>query len=360
LDKDFISEVKAIAYYNLAQIYNEAKKNDLAINNYKASLEFSRLDMKPIIWLGYYSIAQEDDIKISILIQLSKEIIDNNLIPTPYDPEKQMVFNLEHLKEILVISFLHSYSEFEKLKSWLSYLGEKSLSEHLYELALFLIYSKEDWNTAIDLFNKIYDNFSNDEYNVDETVKYNTLQILAFVDGKKSEEYIPLFSYKRIKQIDYLDFSIFANLIAVLVSQKRYNESLEYIQIINSVKNEVSKELQINYLAIYNLELNANYYLKNIEIAREKAKEILELCNDEAIKKQKSNLLGDTGLEVIRKNAEDVLYPHNIVRQPIKVEKKYGPNEWIRVKYADGRIENIKYKKVKDDINGDKCVIINE
>ncbi|MDR2654032.1 MAG: tetratricopeptide repeat protein [Mycoplasmataceae bacterium] len=361
LEEDFIREVKAISFYNLAQINGKKNKPDVVIEYYESSLKLSRPNMKPIVYVGLYNAEKEDRRKNNILTKIINEIVENELHPVQYDPEKQMTFNLDHLKEILILSFLRSYSDFEKLKPWLHFLGEKSLSEHLYDLGLFSIHSEQDWNTAIAIFNKIYNNFNNNEYNVDEIVKFNTLQLLAFVDTAKRKEYISLFSHKRIKQIDYLDFSIFANYIATLINQKQYNQSLKYIHIINSVKNEISKELQINYLAIYNLELNAHYCLKNYEIVRKKAKEILDLCNDETIKKQKSNLLGDTGLETIRKNAESVLYPQIRDTQPIVVSKTYGRNDFIKVKYKDDRIiEKIKYKKVEDDINQGKCIIVNE
>ena len=358
LDEDFICEVKAISFYNLAQINNNNRNTNAAIECYESSLRLSRTDMKPIVLIGLYNSISEDHRKKETLTQLVNEIVENELHPIQPDPEKQMTFNVEHLNEILIISFLHSPSEFEKLKPWLHFLGERSLSAHLYELSLFSINSEKNWETAIVLLNKIYDNFNNDEYNADELVKYSTLQLLALNDRKKSKEYISLFEKNRLNPIDYIDFSIFANLIAALFEQGKHNESLEYIQIINSVKNETNKGLQINYLAIYHFELNANYRLSKFEVVREIAKEILELCNDETIKNQKSNLLGDKGLETIKKNAESVLYPRSVTQQPIRAEKRYGRNDWITIKYNDGEQKKVKYKAVEDDINAGKCKII--
>ncbi|HBN05090.1 MAG TPA: hypothetical protein DD434_04780, partial [Bacteroidales bacterium] len=358
LSDDFLNEVKSIAYYNIAQIHAKAEHFEKAIENYEHSLSIARLEVKPILLLGLYYIEEKNTRKEEIIAEIVNIIKENNLQPIEFDIDKQLDFNTEQLQEILTITFIHSYSEFEKLKPWLQFLGEKTYAEYIYELFLFSISHKQDWNTGFALLSNIYDNFDNREYGIDEKIKYNTLQILAYIDAEKSEEYISLFSVRRLKKIDYIDFSIFANLITGLIEQKKYDDSLKYIQVINSVKNEVDNELIINYLSILNLELNTYYLLKENDTAIEKAKEILTLCNDTTIKKQKSNLLGDKGLEIVRKNAEAILYTQSRNQHPIRVEKKYGPNEWVKVRYTDGRIENKKYKKVKDDLNNNKCTII--
>ena len=133
---------------------------------------------------------------------------------------------------------------------------------------------------------------------------------------------------------------------------------MSFINIINSVKQEISDDLLINYLIIYNQELNIYYSLNIFDKMRRKAQEILDLCNNEKLKDQKSNLLGDTGLETIKKNAELILYPKIRDNKPIVVGKTYGRNEIVKVKYTDGRIVETKIKKIEDDITNGKCVII--
>ena len=364
-DKDkftvgFLDEIKSVAYYNIAQTYGKRENVDYAIENYEKSLGISKIEKKPILLLGIYNTTKDISLQKSTLTKIINLIIENDLNPIELDPDKQLIFNENHLKEILTISFLNSYSEFEKLKPWLHFLGEKPFVDYIYDLFLFSMSYKKDWGTGVTLLRKIYELFYNGDSEVNDEIKYDTLRYLIFFNDKKviKEDYISLFEKNRIRSVDYIDFSIFANFIGELVDQKKYTESLKYIQIINSVGDQVSADLKINYLAIYNLELNAYYYLKKYDMVTEKAKEILDFCNDNEIKKYKSNLLGDKGFEIIRKNAEAILFPQNKVQQPIKAEKKIGPNEWVKVKYLDGRIENKKYKKVKDEINNGICTII--
>jgi len=360
---DFINEIKSISYYNIAQAYNKEKNIDKAIENYESSLNIAKIEMQPVLLLGLLNTIQNDTQKKRTLSNLINVIIENDLHPIHFDPDKQLIFNDGHLQETLIISFLNSYSDFEKLKPWLHFLGEKAFANYIYDLAYFSIVHKNDWNSAIVLLNKIYDNFDSSDYNTDEVVKYNTLQLLAFAefqDIKKTKEYVSIFSKNRVKPIDYLDFSVFANLISVLINRKDFNRALQYTNIIQSVKQEVDKHLLINYIVICNFELLAYHYLNKYDKAKVKAVEILELCNDETIKKQKSNLLGDTGLETIRKNAESILQPKIQKTMPITVGKKYGPNEWVTIQYKDGRTNKIKYKKVQSDIEKGECFIVNE
>ena len=51
----------------------------------------------------------------------------------------------------------------------------------------------------------------------------------------------------------------------------------------------------------------------------------------------------------------------NVKPQPIKSNKIYGRNTRVSVRYQDGSVvKDIKYKKVENDVNEEKCVVINE
>lgn len=361
LEEDFISEVKAISFYNLAQINNEDHNTNLAIEYYESSLELSRIDMRPIVLIGLYNSISENQRKEGVFTQLITEIVENELHPIQYDPEKQMIFNIEHLKEILTISFLYSYPNFEKLKPWLHFLGEKPFANYIYDLFLHSISYETNWDIGLSLLNKIYENFDTEDYQVNDEVRYDTLRRLVLFDDKntkRAEEYILLFQKNRVRSVDYIDFSIFAHFIYNLLNKKRYQEALHYINVINLAKQEVAENLWINYLVIYNQELNVYYYLNRFDKTRIKAQEILDLCNNEKLKNQKSNLLGDTGLETIKKNAELILYPKIRENKPVVVGKTYGRNEVVRVKYKDGRIVETKFKRIEEDITNGECAII--
>ena len=73
----------------------------------------------------------------------------------------------------------------------------------------------------------------------------------------------------------------------------------------------------------------------------------------------KSNLIGETGLDLIRSNAEGVINL-NAIRMPARNLKKYGRNEIVKVRYKDGTSIATKYKKVAEDLKNGLCIIIEE
>lgn len=359
---DFINHTKSIAHYNLAQIQCKDGDIDKAIENYRKAIALSKIETKPVILLGLYYVLQDKSEKNRILEDISAIIIENNIVPIVNDPEKSMDFSIDNLKNTLILTFLYKNEEFNKLKPWFTYFSENNLAASVYDLAMYSINHNNNWEMAIEVLNGIYNNFKNPDFNIEYETQYKTLRLLAFHDNdsKRKHEYIDIFSQERILSVGYIDFEIFSNLIYTLNKKKRYNEALKYIEIIKSVKNEVKDDDMINYVVIYNLELNTYFHLNKIDKIREKAKDILDLCNDEKIKKQKSNLLGDTGFETIKYNAESILNPKAKELKPIVAGRTYGRNEIVKVKYKDGKIIQTKFKKVEEDISNKECFILNE
>jgi hypothetical protein len=54
---------------------------------------------------------------------------------------------------------------------------------------------------------------------------------------------------------------------------------------------------------------------------------------------------------------------NDVVSEPVSVEdfgkKKHRPNDKVSIKYPDGTIKtDVKYKKVEDDVESGKCVVM--
>lgn len=365
LKEHFIKELKSIAHYNLAQIQNSNGDFINATTNYKQAIQLGKANTKPAIILALLEITETKEDKHDLLNQLIDLIGDGKIKPIENDPEKPIDFSFDELRNIAINTFLN-YNDtlFNKLKPHLSLLGEKSIPKHLYDLAIFSINKNKDWETAIKLLNGVYDNFENIEFAIDNETKYNTLKLLAYFTRTqestgKHTEYLNLFAKERLAMVDYLDMEIFANLIYSLSERKKYQEALKYVNLINSLRPSVPEGNLINYLVIYHLELNIYFYLNNRQKAVQKAEEIILLANDEKVKLQNSNLLGETGLEVIRQNAESILNPTARVQTPVKTAKTYSRNQVIKVRYKDGTTLETKFKKVENDLKTGACFILN-
>ncbi len=365
LTEQLVKELKSIAHYNLAQIQNSNGDYINAATNYKQAIQLGKANTKPTIILALLEITESVEEKHDLFNQLIDLISTGKIIPIEDDPEKPIDFSFDALRHIAINTFLN-YNDtlFNKLKPHLSLLGDKSISKHLYELALFSINKTRGWETAIKLFNGIYENFENTEFSIDNETRYNTLKFLSYFTKVENvigihTEYINLFAKEQLVKVDNLDMEIFANLIYFLSEKKKYQEALKYVNLINSIRPLVPEEILINYLVIYHLELNIYFYLNDRQKAVQKAEEIIMLANDEKVKLQNSNLLGETGLEVIRQNAESILKPTARIQTPVKAVKTYGRNQIIKVRYKDGTTLETKFKKVENDLKIGECFILN-
>jgi hypothetical protein len=364
LEESYIAEIKAISYYNTAQILSINGELEEALKNYRHAIHLSSPNKKPKIILDFLRINKNESENFKILDELIETIIERKI--TPSVNEITSYFTIDDLKNIIIYCFnFFEDTLFVKLKSHFSILGDKSIAKHLFDLALFSINANKNWKIGEKFLEKIYANKNNSDYAIDSETKYETLKLIAYLSNVKDNqdrytEYLDLFATERFGLVDYLDMEIFANLIFALTGKKKYSEALRYVNLINSVKDSVPEGILINYLVIYNLEINLYFYLNERQKAIKKAEEIIELADNEKIKNQNSNLLGETGLEIIRQNAEQILYPTLQKKEPIKTGKVYGRNDIVKVRYKDGTTIEVKFKKIENDLRSEKCFILNK
>ena len=365
LKEPFVNELKAIAHNNLAKIQAANGSINEATFNYKQAIKFSKGNKKPSISFALLKITADEIEKFEMLNGIIDLLTGEETKPIKNDPENPIDFSFDELRNIAIYTFLNfNDTLFNKLKPHLSHLGDKPLLQHLYDLCIFSINVNSDWETGIKLLNYIYENINKQDKPIDNETRYKTLKLLAYFTKTqestgKHTEYLSLFAKERLEMVDYLDMEIFAKLIYSLSERKKYQEALKYVNLINSIRPSIPESNLINYLVIYHLELNIYFYLNNRQKAVQKAEEIILLVNDEKVKLQNSNLLGETGLEVIRQNAESILHPTASIQTPIKTAKTYGRNQVIKVRYKDGTILETKFKKVKNDLNSGACFVLN-
>jgi len=363
--ESFIQELKSIANFNIARIMQLEGDFVKASNYYKEAVKIGKDSNKPSILLALLKITQENEEKYKLLNQLISLLDDKKIEPIESNIESQLNFSFDDLKNIIIITYLNfNDSLFNKIKPHLNKIGDLTLARHLYDLAVFSNRKNQERSITEKLLISIKENFESIEYGVDKEIKYKTLKGLAFLTNIKKSivnhiEYCNIFNGENFEAIDIVDLEIFASLIYNLSEKKKYDTALKYVGIINSKKEIVSDENLINYLVIYHLELNIYYFTNDRPKAILKAEEIIDLVNDNEIKKRTSSLLGETGLDVIRQNAESILKPEATIQKPRISAKKYGRNEIIKVRYKDGTIIETKFKKVEKDLSKNECFILN-
>lgn len=362
IKESLTNELKSIAHFNLAQIHILKQEILKAKEHYNLALQNPKETTKPTIILSLLEVEENQEIKKQLLNQIVELISSQKVIPIETDPEKPLDFTYKQLREVIISAYsIDRLGTFEALINHFKLLGEKPLANHMFELAMFAINNK-DFKVGIDMLSELYQNRSPDKYNLDNKTAYNSAKLLAYLNDHKTNlakpnAYLSLFEKRRVEKIDYLDFEIFANIIFQLTAKQKFKEALTYVYLINSLQTEVDPDILINYLVIYHLELNIYLYTKSSKVI-EKAKEVIEFANRDEFKHQHSNLLGDTGLEIIKQNAEGIINPKMQQVAPFRVGKTYGRNEIVKVRYKDGTIVENKFKRVEPDIRKGECFIL--
>jgi tetratricopeptide (TPR) repeat protein len=360
----FINELKSIAHYNLAQIQNFEGDIVSSISNYKYAISLGKEMNKPRFILALLKINKNKEENNDYLKQLIDSIISSSISPKDEDPERPMDFNYDEFRQICLLAFTESKNDlFNKIEPHLSKLGEQSKWKHLYELAVFSINEENSWDKALIILNYIYESMNSSTESIEDESKYNTLKLLAYgTDRNEAKgydiEYINLFKKNRLYPIDFFDMEIFINLIFFLTGKRQFDEALKYANIIVSLKETSPEHNLINYLVVYHLQLNIYSYKNDRANSLLKAEQILELANNKKVQKQKSHLLGDTGMDIIKQNAEAILRPKEKNIIPVKSSKVYGRNQILKVRYKDGTILETKFKKIEKDIFNGDCMVL--
>lgn len=365
LKEGFVDEIKSIAYYNLAQIQKANDERNEAVENYYEAIKKAKLSVKPRFKL---TLIESIDDKFQIN-QLLEEIvyyaIDNETVIPDFDPENPVDFSLDELKEVAIKTFLSNDDLFDLLIPKLESYYQQGLPRFLYEIGLNLINQNQDWDTAIPFFEKFRNKANSDfRYKASDDIHYGTLKILAYTENANGtlalhKQYIDLFLANRSDNIDVVDLEISFSLIQGLSAQQHHIEALNYSQMIYAVRELTPKNIWINFLAILHLELNIYSQLNDRSNMTRRANEILSLIGDSNIQKQRSNILGETGLEFIRSNAETILRPRLLYNPQVEILQTPNRNDVVRVKYQNGTVVQTKFKKVEKDILLKKCFIIN-
>jgi tetratricopeptide (TPR) repeat protein len=357
---DLMNELKSIAHFNLAQLLIANNEKAKAKEHLYLALNNSKENTKPTIILRLLEIEENIEEQRRLIGQVAELILSDKISPTESDPEKPLDFSFDQFQEVLLTAYMiNKELVFNKLKKKFALLGNKPEQNHFYDLAIYAINNKL-YDTGVEILNDLYSNRAS----LDKKTEYNCAKLIAFFDPNKNSlvkpiEYLELFEKERVEKIDYLDFEIIANVIFQCINKQKFKEALKYITLIESLHKEVDTSILINFLVIYHLELNIYLLTKNSK-AIDKARELLVFANKEELKHQRSNLLGDTGLEIVKQNAENIINPKIRQVAPVRVQKAYSRNDNVKVRYKDGTVLEKKFKKVEEDIKKGECFIITE
>ncbi|WP_089918334.1 AAA-like domain-containing protein [Chitinophaga rupis] len=364
--EELIDQSKSIAHMHLGNVYAARNDRENAMLHYRSSMEHACVENKPVIALSFYQILSDLGEKEKLLSHVLDLIDTKEAVPAASNFSNPLDFSIETLNVYAVLILANHYNSlFERIRPHINLLGSGPIGEELFG-AIYVCIAKSITTSLPDIIGalrQLFTNFESEIFALSDETKYKISKFLTYFTNqdKKSQyylDYLKRFKISDFDKIDFIDFEIYASIIQNYYSTSDFNKALEAIEIFHTVKDRIPSELLINSLLIKYYEAYTNLKLKRYELARENATEVLILSKDEKIQKQKSNLLGERGLEDIRNAAEVIIKTTNSRNIPIKKSRTYGRNEFVKVKYkGTSEIIESKYKKVEKDIADGKCEI---
>lgn len=364
LAENSMNYYRCMGLYNLALIAQAKNDLDKARRDIETALPIADNDIKPAFLKLLADITPDGPTKTKVFQEIIDFIRTYNVKPKEQLLDGTIDVNDVQIKDVLLSIYEISPATFDQTVKDHLKLDGADLAQQMFEIGIHGL-NKQNWNISQQVFRDLYDRIKTRKLIADINLEFYTVKYFAYSNNYADPDnffqyYLELFRTINPDIIDFIDLTIFSNVIYQLSETKRYEEALDHVRLIDSCRDRVDSGLQVNYMVIYHLELNIYLYQQDHVNALKKANQIIEMSEEPSIKDQQSTLLGEAGLDVIRKNALQIVNPRAVIRTPVKTAKIFGRNDRVKVRYQDGVIIEAKYKRVETDIAEGKCFILTE
>ena len=339
---------KTVIYYYKSLIYFQKGNTSESIEGINKAIKLST-DTDSLYFHYFRNLLNnvgKKDVRYLKTISEKKLQLDQN---NSYD----FSFKEQHLY-VYLNELFESKEDFETL---LNYVRHEMLSSHASKPEILYKTSINSKKYKKELLLRAIEEKPNSENNL----KLNIYRDLALHTANSKVDFSMYFGQYRMCisnqiRVEYRDVLLYAYAIQYNSDKRSIQAGLELCdEIIQKV--ELSKDPQLEYesVVIYYWYTILYSEIKQKNKVNFFAKKTLEIIDK--YKGRQSSLIDKKGLGLISKNLKAITYSANN-RKPIRVEKRYGRNERIKVKYTDGKIVEDKYKKLEADIIAKRCEII--
>ena len=364
-------EWRTLLYYRLGLIHSQYNSPKQEIHKYmEKALEYAKTEDKPSIYLFIDSLLDKEfERKKDIYINLVDLIIINNIV---FKKSNDIIRPFNELQLILILSNLFEFkliNEFDKLLKYALnklYLNQLKESELIYKTAIFIMNNKK---TAVveKIFQRVL-NFSD----IDLKTKKNSHQVLGLIAFNKQDslesinqlnQYIKIFHENNNfnEELKIIDFNAFINVIVFYRKKNNYLKSFEVASIIKKLfHTNLSSENKANSAVILFYIMDYYALIGDIHNSKVYGEQLLAIISEVKPVLNELSYVDKKGLEDIEKQTRSRLKGYKSVKPitPIKVDRKPGRNEYIKVKYKNGDEVTIKYKKAIDAIKKGECHLV--
>ncbi|MGL5706311.1 MAG: AAA-like domain-containing protein [Tannerellaceae bacterium] len=354
-DRLTLKEFRTLSYYYLAEISFIEKNIDEAIKLINAA--YSIADIQYIPELLYLKYTMQHYKENELLNEIYNTISSNNLKFSKQSFD--ISFTEVNLYKYLVTCFDNERVIFENLFNHTlnTIFSSKKKAYHLY---FNMAISSNKISTAISLFEKVLE-FKDDIEDtklVIETYKnlaeLNITQHHLFI--RYFNEYVNLFIKNKVIP-EVSDITTFVMGIKFYSDKKDLNKGLSLCDTISLSLKNLNGELEYEELIISYWYCNLYYSLKQNKKAIEYANNTINIINKYKEKQKTRSFIDEKGITTISSQMEQIKKSISS-RVPVNVDRKYGRNDIVKVKYIDGAEVRNKFKKLEADIMAERCIII--
>lgn len=362
----------SLIYYRLGGLYlNDNEKKRDALSAFEKGLSFVADENLPIYYILIDNCYDNDTTKRTELIEkLAETIIKKKIVFSKNATEIIPVFN--DLQLYLILIKLIEFRLTESFKALIEFSIESIYENKIQEYELY-------YKTSVFAINNNFSKIGKElQKNVikfsgveEKTLKYcyQVLGILEYNEGKFSESFEYLSKYIKIfkenrnfnEELEIIDFNAFNTLIDHYRVRKDYKKSFEIASLIEEYfKDNFNNENKANSILILFYIMDYYSFEGDKENATRYGEKILTIINEVKPVLNELSYIDKKAIENIEKRTKALLRNFKQVKtiDPIKVEREPGRNEFVKVKYSNGRETVAKYKKVIDDIKNGDCIIV--
>jgi tetratricopeptide (TPR) repeat protein len=355
------NRIKAIVLHNLAYFQSVDGDKVQAEMNYDLGLKFAPHFMFPSFYLK--KVLLKDDVKdrLKLLDELQEVITKHDLKPkTEASPEVNLGFTDDLWYEILYHSYKVSQQIFYNLLSLTEQKFvdlKKSREEFVYEVAT-VANSKSDFAIATELLRPILKSKKPDDVLVYNEDYFEVLRMYCL--SSKVNENLPervLHSQIIFNNDDFTvesdDLSIIANLLLYYVNERIISKGLELVNNVKLIEPKVDSDLKRNFFVLDYLEFRLIYEGVNKIQGKELGSKFLDkYVNTNEFKDL--IVINDDQINSLKTDVEQKVQAHTPYVKSNKIERY----QKVKVKYKDGSVIVNKYKKLEEDVNSGRCVVI--
>lgn len=360
LDNKIFAKIKTQALFALRNT-DENNSNTEYVNYLEEALILSPIEYQPKILFHIYKTDAQQIKKIESLDYIAKQIIENNLKPFKESQFNELKFNQKLLREVQLEAFkngqiitFESLIDYEKLISP-RYKDEIVIIDKLIGVAQELKYKL---NFIFELTEYLYKKCENKNSEIYKNAVVLLSSLNLDPDFKYSFEYIQILDQDNILIIDFDDIAKYIALLQHLLNKKDIKRTFEIIVIGERLKLKLSDEFTNSILLFDFMKMKYLIEAGQVNDSKKLASDILNQIAADDERYLKNPIISQVGLQNISNYCENVLYNlrSNI---PLKIPKKIGRNDVVKVKYENSKILFVKFKKVETDLKNGKCILIN-